>query len=93
MIEDHLGLDASTRYFTHKNLCGGARSIPFGEFVDPNRALEAMLDGEFIHGYDNCMEYFERLTDSSGSHYVPPFFICTRGTCILESDQHPGAPH
>ncbi|TFK20882.1 hypothetical protein FA15DRAFT_707727 [Coprinopsis marcescibilis] len=35
-IKDYPGLEAHTRYFTHKSACVGARSLPLGEYVDPD---------------------------------------------------------
>ncbi|TFK20321.1 hypothetical protein FA15DRAFT_659177 [Coprinopsis marcescibilis] len=68
LIEDQPGLDAPTRYFTHKSACPGVQSLLFRDFDDPNGVLEALREGKFIHGYNNYVEYFERITDSIRAH-------------------------
>jgi|ERR1700722_12342035 len=53
-------LSASNRYFTHRKDVGQAKSVPFGEGVDPKGVLQMLADADYIHTEENEVVYYKR---------------------------------
>jgi hypothetical protein len=60
-------LDASNRYVTSKKDAPCMIHIPFSPTIDPRGFLEQMLKGNYVHGDDNTVEYYQVCKNQDGT--------------------------
>jgi hypothetical protein len=63
----HATLDMSNRYFTPKRDAPNMEHIPFDEMVDPQGVLEGMIQGAYVHGEENVVQYYNHIVDEKGN--------------------------
>jgi hypothetical protein len=61
-------IDAFNRYFSQRRDNMEEQDVPFGQEIDPNGTLTKMVSEQYIHGEENVVRYYERMTASSGDH-------------------------
>ncbi|KAJ6462341.1 hypothetical protein C8R47DRAFT_1225490 [Mycena vitilis] len=64
------GLSAANRLFTSKSDAPTEQDNDFVEGVDPTGALARLKNRDLIHGPDNMVRYFRRVTDEQNSERV-----------------------
>jgi hypothetical protein len=62
----HHAIDVSNRYFTPRRDAPEMEHIPFGEAVDPHGILEDMAKAGYVHGEENCVQYYICHVDEQG---------------------------
>ncbi|KAJ3532607.1 hypothetical protein NMY22_g7669 [Coprinellus aureogranulatus] len=67
--QDQVGIDASTRYMTHKSQCLQSDITPFAEYVDPSGQLAALMGNDFAHTIDNEVTYMEAFQEEGVPRY------------------------
>ena len=50
--------EASNRYFTSKREAPDMESVPIPQTIDPRGILEALKNGDFLHGEENQVYYY-----------------------------------
>ncbi|KAF8701059.1 hypothetical protein AX14_000592 [Amanita brunnescens Koide BX004] len=63
---EHTSIDISNRYFTSVRNAINERSVSFSKDEDPLGLLARLESPNYIHCESNVVEYFERVTKSSG---------------------------
>lgn len=66
LFNEILSIDMGNRYFTNRHDLSG-EIVPFKSCVDPNKYLEWALGTDYVHTYENEVEYFEAYIGESGS--------------------------
>jgi hypothetical protein len=66
--EGHCSVHASNRLFSVRADAPTDLAVELGRDIDPDGRLIGLAQGQYFHGDDNKVRYWERITNSLGDH-------------------------